>query len=67
MEDNKTTQPESEEKVTFGEFKGKPMIQLPTGKGKNGEVFNFSFGITKAKTIVKYFEDIKKFVENNSK
>jgi len=46
--------------VTVGEYKGHPTISLPM-EGKE-----FSFGVSKAKTIVAFYEQIKKFVEDNS-
>ena len=49
--------------VTISEYKGFPVISLPLDeKGK----YPFSFGVAKAKAIVKYIEDIKKFVKDNS-
>lgn len=58
---------ENEEKkseVTMGEFKGNPVISLPlTADGK----YPFTFGLAKAKAILKYLDDIKKFVEEFDK
>ncbi len=50
--------------VTFGEYKGSPTITLPTTADGR---FPFTFGVGKAKAILKYVEDIKKFVEMNDK
>ncbi len=47
--------------VTIGNYKGHPVISLPNGDKP------FTFGLAKAKTIVKYIEDIKKFIEDNEK
>ncbi len=44
------------------EFKGKPILVL-----NPGEKFTFSFGLQKAKLIVKHSEAIKKFVEEQEK
>ena len=46
------------------EFKGKPVITL---KRSEDDQFPFSFGVSKAKLIVENFDEIKKFVEENSK
>lgn len=45
------------------EFKGKPVLTL---KRSEDDQFPFSFGISKAKLILENFEEIKKFVEENS-
>lgn len=45
------------------EFKGKPVITL---KRNEEDQYPFSFGVSKAKLIVENFEEIKKFVEENS-
>lgn len=50
--------------VERGEFKGKPILIL---KRDEEDKFPFSFGMTKAKLIVDNIEEIKKFVEENSK
>ncbi len=57
---------ENEQKmeVTIGEYKGSPVISLPiTPDGK----YPFTFGLSKAKAILKYIEDIRKFVQDNEK
>lgn len=46
---------------TISEYKGNQIINLPMDNGKD-----FSFGVTKAKTILQYLEEIKKFVGDNS-
>ena len=50
--------------VERGEFRGKPILIL---KRDENEKFPFSFGLGKARLIVDNFEEIKKFVEENSK
>jgi hypothetical protein len=50
--------------ITIGEYKGSPVITLPlSADGK----FPFTFGLGKAKTILKYIDEIKKFVEEYDK
>jgi hypothetical protein len=50
--------------VTIGEYKGSPVITLPlTADGK----FPFTFGLGKAKVILKYIDEIKKFVDEHEK
>lgn len=49
-----------QEEVIVGEYKGNPVITLPIGP-RGG----FTFGLTKARAIVKYLDDIKSFIENN--
>jgi hypothetical protein len=50
--------------VTIGEYKGSPVITLPlSADGK----FPFTFGLGKAKTILKYLDEIKKFVDEHDK
>jgi hypothetical protein len=50
--------------VTIGEYKGSPVITLPlSADGK----FPFTFGLGKAKAILKYLDEIKKFVDENDK
>lgn len=54
--------------VIMEEWDGHPMIRLPfepyekDGREINGQ---FSFGIHKARLILKYIEDINKFVQEN--
>ncbi len=45
--------------VEFSTYKGNPIISLPMSNNKT-----FSFGKAKAKAILEYYEEIKKFVEN---
>ncbi|HVN49001.1 MAG TPA: hypothetical protein VMU30_09310 [Bacteroidota bacterium] len=49
----------------LGEFKGKPIIRIPTVDNPNPETawHWVSFGKNKAKAIVKHFDAIKKFAE----
>jgi hypothetical protein len=58
-------QPKQEVQPTMGEYQGKPIIRLPTVDAPNPDItwHWFSFGKTKAKAIVKYFDAIKKFAE----
>jgi hypothetical protein len=50
--------------VTIGEYKGSPVITLPlSADGK----FPFTFGLAKAKVILKYLDEIKKFVDEHDK
>jgi hypothetical protein len=50
--------------VTIGEYKGSPVISLPmTADGK----FPFTFGLGKAKAILKYVDEIRKFVDQFDK
>lgn len=51
----------TESGVKTGEYKGKPTLSLPTGN----EQYPFTFGVAKAKLILKHIEDIKKFVESS--
>lgn len=50
--------------VERGEFRGKPILIL---KRDENEKFPFSFGLGKARLIVDNFDEIKKFLEENSK
>lgn len=47
----------------IGEFKGYPTLKIPYG-AKNQPL---SFGIAKAKAILKYYDDIVAFVAANDK
>jgi hypothetical protein len=60
MEEEKT-----EEQPTTSEYKGKPIIRIPTADSADHEATShwMSFGKNKAKAIVKYFDAIKKFAE----
>lgn len=44
--------------VEYGEFKGNKIISLNPASG-----YGFSFGKNKAKLIVKFYDEIKKFAE----
>ncbi len=57
---------ENAEKIPakIGEFKGNAVITLPIG---NSERYSFTFGVSKAKAILEYLDDIKKFVEEHEK
>jgi len=52
----------NEEKLPakISEYKGNPVISIPLG---NNERYSFSFGLTKAKAIIEYLDDIKGFIE----
>jgi len=49
----------------FGEFRGKPVIQIPLVEEPSPDTawHWFTFGKSKAKAIVKYFDEIKRFSE----
>jgi len=49
--------------IERGEFKGKPVLIL---KRSEEDRYPFSFGLSKARLIVENFEEIKKFVDENS-
>ena len=59
-EENKTAQPE------LSEFKGKPVLRIPLVEDPSPETawHWFTFGKSKAKAIVKFFDAIKKFAED---
>ena len=44
------------------EYKGQPVIVL---KRNDNDKYPFSFGLSKARLIIEYFEEIKKFVAEN--
>ncbi len=46
----------------IGEYKGSPIITIFTGNNAN---FKFSFGVSKAKAILAYLDEIKEFIEKN--
>ena len=56
----------SEEKLsaTVGEYKGNAIISLPVSGSTK---YPFTFGLNKAKAVLEYLDDIKKFVEENDK
>lgn len=49
--------------ATIGEYKGHKTLSL-SEEGENSR-FPFSFGLSKAKLILKHLEDIQKFVKEN--
>ncbi|MEI6127281.1 MAG: hypothetical protein WCQ99_12095 [Pseudomonadota bacterium] len=49
------------EEVTYGEYKGNPTITLPAGPR------GFTFGLSKARAILAYSEEIKAFVKQHEK
>ncbi len=49
--------------ATESEFKGNAMIVLSQG---DEDKFPFQFGLKKAKLVLEYIEDIKKFVDKHS-
>ncbi len=50
--------------VSVSEYKGNPVISLPlSADGK----YPFTFGVSKAKVILKYIDEIKKFVDEHDK
>lgn len=55
------TMEKSDGEVTYSKYKGHPIITLPDGSKKG-----FSFGVRKARAILEYYEEIKRFVEQNS-
>ena len=56
----------AEEKLTatVGEYKGNAIISLPVAGSTK---YPFTFGLNKAKAILEFIDDIKKFVEENQK
>lgn len=50
--------------ATVGEYKGNAIISLPVSGSTK---YPFTFGLNKAKAILEYLDDIKKFVEDNDK
>lgn len=56
----------SEEKLTatVGEYKGNAIISLPVSGSTK---YPFTFGLNKARAVLEYLDDIKKFVEDNEK
>ena len=50
--------------ISRTEFKGKPVLVI---KRDAEDKYPFSFGLTKAKLILENLEEIKRFVEDNSK
>ncbi len=54
----------SEEKLsaTVSEYKGNAIISLPVAGSTK---YPFTFGLNKAKAIMQYIDDIKKFIDDN--
>lgn len=50
--------------ISRTEFKGKPVLVI---KRDADDKYPFSFGMAKAKLILENLEEIKRFVEDNSK
>ena len=63
VEAQKLQQHKEEFMVERSEFKGRPILILKRDKD---DQYPFSFGISKAKLILDHFEEIEKFVEENS-
>ncbi|GEM_PF-253096 len=53
---------EEKKGAKIGEFKGNPVISLPVG---GSDRYPFTFGLSKAKAILEYIDDIRKFVEEH--
>jgi len=57
--------------VAVDEFKGNKILKIYKIDEEGNELEKYgtivSFGLTKAKYILEHIEDIKKFVDNNSK
>lgn len=56
--------PEEKPEAVIGEFKGSPTITIFINKNEN---YRFSFGLGKARTILDYLDEIKKFVDDHEK
>lgn len=50
--------------VERSEYKGKPVLII---RRSEDDKYPFSFGLTKAKMILENLEEIRRFVEDNSK
>jgi hypothetical protein len=50
--------------VERSEFKGKPVMII---KKNEDDKYPFAFGLTKAKMIMENIDEIRRFVEDNSK
>ena len=61
---NPAQNPDQKLPATVGEYKGNPIISLPVAGSTK---YPFTFGVNKAKAILEYLDDIKKFVEDNDK
>jgi len=53
-----------ERMIERSEFKGKPVIII---RRDENDKYPFTFGMSKAKLILENLEEIKRFVEDNSK
>jgi len=60
MPEQQPPPPEEKIEATIGEFKGNAIIQLPVSGSTR---YPFTFGFNKAKAILEYLDDIKKFVD----
>ena len=57
---------EIETEVTYGEYKGSPTIAIhELDENGNRKPYPFTFGVKKARMIIKHIEDIEAFVEDN--
>lgn len=58
-------EPQNHTQPQIGEFKGKPVIRIPVVENPSPDTawHWFTFGKSKAKAIVKYYDAIKKFAE----
>lgn len=53
---------EAKKEAKIGEFKGNPVISLPVG---GSDRYPFTFGLSKARAVIEFFDDIKKFVDEH--
>ena len=53
--------------VKQSEYKGKATLSLPVGESRDGEVFYFTFGLSKAKKIIEHMSDIEDFIIQHEK
>lgn len=52
--------------ITHGEYKGSPTIMIHEVDDQgNKKPYPFTFGVKKAKMIIKHIEDIEAFAEEN--
>ncbi len=59
--DRRSSEQRQQKDVTFGEYKGHPIISIPTDKGKP-----FTFGVTKAKAVLDHIDQIREFVSQRT-
>ena len=45
--------------VSVSDYKGHPILQIPVGQSDR----TFGIGLSKAKAVLEYMDDVKKFVE----